>query len=99
MMVALYSGPVTVDASVLRLAELSLLGAEAYPDGVFEGSSRTWPPGTARRVAGSTTSAPRHVSGLHDVRDGRRLKVLVDSRRTAAVDRVRSGTQLLNQSR
>ncbi|WTX11294.1 zinc-binding dehydrogenase [Streptomyces sp. NBC_00005] len=51
VMVALYSGPVAIGASAVRLAEMALLGAEAYPDGVFE---------------------------RHDVRDARRLKVLVD---------------------
>ncbi|WP_328334833.1 alcohol dehydrogenase catalytic domain-containing protein [Streptomyces sp. NBC_00455] len=79
VMVALYPGPVTVDASVVRLAELALLGCEAYPDGVFE------------RVIGHMAAGyyPTDgwidriplgdaVAGLRDVRDARRVKVLVD---------------------
>ncbi|RZB14423.1 alcohol dehydrogenase [Streptomyces sp. F001] len=79
VMVALYSGPVTVDASVLRLAELSLLGAEAYPDGVFERVIAHMAAGYCP-TGGWLDHIPLHdtVSGLHDVRDGRRLKVLVD---------------------
>ncbi|MFF1901220.1 2,3-butanediol dehydrogenase [Streptomyces sp. NPDC058206] len=79
VLVALYSGPIAIDTSVIRLAELALLGAEAYPDGIFE------------RVLGHMADGhyptdgwldhirlADTVAGLHDVRDGRRLKVLVD---------------------
>ncbi|MGW6400636.1 alcohol dehydrogenase catalytic domain-containing protein [Streptomyces sp. NPDC055134] len=79
VLVALYSGPVTVDASVVRLAELALLGCEAYPDGVFERV-------IAHMAAGHYPTdgwldhipLAETVAGLHDVRDARRLKVLVD---------------------
>ncbi|MGW1025358.1 alcohol dehydrogenase catalytic domain-containing protein [Streptomyces sp. NPDC002577] len=79
VMVALYSGPVAIDASVVRLAELALLGSEAYPDGVFERV-------IGHMAAGSypTDGWLDHIpladtlAGLHDVRDGRRVKVLVD---------------------
>ncbi|MEU6421483.1 alcohol dehydrogenase catalytic domain-containing protein [Streptomyces spiralis] len=79
VMVALYSEPVAIDASVLRLAELALLGSEAYPDGVFERV-------LAHMAAGRfpTEGWVEHipladaVAGLHDVRDARRVKVLVD---------------------
>jgi len=79
VIVALYSGPVAIDASVVRLAELALLGSEAYPDGVFERV-------LAHMAAGGfpTDGWIEHipladaVAGLHDVRDARRLKVLVD---------------------
>ncbi|MEW2626130.1 alcohol dehydrogenase catalytic domain-containing protein [Streptomyces sp. NPDC048106] len=78
VMVALYSGPVAVDASVVRLAELALLGSEAYPDGVFERV-------LAHMAAGyyptdgwlDLIPLADTLAGLRDVRDGRRVKVLV----------------------
>ncbi|MCX5063224.1 MULTISPECIES: alcohol dehydrogenase catalytic domain-containing protein [unclassified Streptomyces] len=79
VMVALYSGPVAIDASVVRLAELALLGAEAYPDGVFERvvehmAAGHYPTdGWLDHIPLKDTAA-----GLRDVREGRRLKVLVD---------------------
>ncbi|MFC6065305.1 alcohol dehydrogenase catalytic domain-containing protein [Streptomyces ochraceiscleroticus] len=79
VLVALYPGPVALDTSVLRLAELALLGAEAYPDGVFErvighmSDGRYPTDGWLDHIPLTET-----VAGLHDVRDGRRLKVLVD---------------------
>ncbi|MEU9188486.1 alcohol dehydrogenase catalytic domain-containing protein [Streptomyces sp. NPDC048484] len=79
VIVALYSGPVTIDASVVRLAELALLGCEAYPDGVFERviqymAAGHYPTdGWLEHIPLTDT-----VAGLHDVRDGRRVKVLVD---------------------
>ncbi|MFE6157303.1 2,3-butanediol dehydrogenase [Streptomyces sp. NPDC056486] len=79
VMVALYSGAVTVDASVVRLAELSLLGAEAYPDGVFERVIEHMAAGRFP-TDGWLDHIPLAdaVAGLHDVRDARRVKVLVD---------------------
>ncbi|MFF1691029.1 MULTISPECIES: 2,3-butanediol dehydrogenase [unclassified Streptomyces] len=81
VMVALYSGPVVIDASVVRLAELALLGAEAYPDGVFE---RVMEHMAAGRFPtdGWLDHIPLAdaVAGLHDVREARRVKVLVDIR-------------------
>ncbi|MGW0581533.1 hypothetical protein ACWD25_37595, partial [Streptomyces sp. NPDC002920] len=77
--VVVYSGPVAIDASVVRLAELALLGAEAYPDGVFERviehmAAGHYPTdGWLDHIPLADT-----VAGLHDVRDARRLKVLVD---------------------
>ncbi|MEV8410889.1 alcohol dehydrogenase catalytic domain-containing protein [Streptomyces niveus] len=79
VMVALYSGPVVIDASVVRLAELALLGCEAYPDGVFErviahmAAGRFPTDGWLDHIPLANT-----VAGLHDVRDARRVKVLVD---------------------
>ncbi|MFC9746439.1 alcohol dehydrogenase catalytic domain-containing protein [Streptomyces niveus] len=79
VMVALYSGPVVIDASVVRLAELALLGCEAYPDGVFErviahmAAGRFPTDGWLDHIPLADT-----VAGLHDVRDARRVKVLVD---------------------
>ncbi|MBA4864599.1 2,3-butanediol dehydrogenase [Streptomyces sp. PSKA54] len=79
VMVALYSGPVAIDASVVRLAELALLGSEAYPDGVFERviehmAAGHYPTdGWLDHIPLADT-----LAGLHDVRDGRRVKVLVD---------------------
>ncbi|MFJ6569534.1 zinc-binding dehydrogenase [Streptomyces sp. NPDC091292] len=79
VMVALYSGPVAIDAATLRLAELALLGCEAYPDGVFERviasmDAGHYPTGgwLDRIPLGDT------LAGLRDVRDRRRVKVLVD---------------------
>lgn len=79
VMVALYSGPVAIEASVLRLAELALLGAEAYPDGVFERVIEHMAAGHYP-TDGWLDHIPLRdaVEGLHDVRDGRRVKVLVD---------------------
>ncbi|MEV8350278.1 alcohol dehydrogenase catalytic domain-containing protein [Streptomyces niveus] len=79
VMVALYSGPVVIDASVVRLAELALLGCEAYPDGVFErviahmAAGRFPTDGWLDHIPLADT-----VAGLRDVRDARRVKVLVD---------------------
>ncbi|MFE6961704.1 alcohol dehydrogenase catalytic domain-containing protein [Streptomyces sp. NPDC057696] len=79
VMVALYSGPVAIDASVVRLAELALLGSEAYPDGVFErvlahmADGRFPTDGWLEHIPLADA-----VAGLHDVRDARRTKVLVD---------------------
>ncbi|MFH8737031.1 alcohol dehydrogenase catalytic domain-containing protein [Streptomyces sp. NPDC017964] len=79
VMVALYSGPVAVDASVVRLAELALLGAEAYPDGVFERVIEHMAAGRYP-TDGWLDHIPLAdaVAGLHDVREGRCVKVLVD---------------------
>ncbi|MFJ1969512.1 alcohol dehydrogenase catalytic domain-containing protein [Streptomyces sp. NPDC087903] len=79
VMVALYSGPVAIDASVVRLAELALLGCEAYPDGVFERVIEHMAAGRYP-TGGWLDHIPlaETLAGLHDVRDGRRLKVLVD---------------------
>ncbi|MEB8340209.1 alcohol dehydrogenase catalytic domain-containing protein [Streptomyces endophyticus] len=79
VMVALYSGPVAIDASVVRLAELALLGSEAYPDGVFE-RVLDHMAGGRFPVDGWLEHIPLAdaVAGLHDVRDARRTKVLVD---------------------
>ncbi|MEV6700914.1 alcohol dehydrogenase catalytic domain-containing protein [Streptomyces sp. NPDC051453] len=79
VMVALYSGPVAVDASVVRLAELALLGAEAYPDGVFERVIEYMAAGRYP-TDGWLDHIPLAdaVAGLHDVRDGQCVKVLVD---------------------
>nr|WSZ20314.1 alcohol dehydrogenase catalytic domain-containing protein [Streptomyces canus] len=79
VMVALYSGPVAIDASVVRLAELALLGCEAYPDGVFERVIEHMASGHYP-TDGWLDHIPLHdtLAGLHDVRDARRLKVLVD---------------------
>ena len=79
VLVALYPGPVAVDASVVRLAELALLGAEAYADGVFErvighmAAGHCPTDGWLDHIPLADTRA-----GLRDVRDGRRVKVLVD---------------------
>ncbi|WP_406424687.1 alcohol dehydrogenase catalytic domain-containing protein [Streptomyces sp. NBC_01589] len=79
VMVALYSGPVAIDAAALRLAELALLGSEAYPDGAFERvieymAAGHYPiDGWLDRIPLGDT-----VEGLHDVRDGQRVKVLVE---------------------
>ncbi|MEV0774350.1 alcohol dehydrogenase catalytic domain-containing protein [Streptomyces sp. NPDC050433] len=79
VMVALYSDPVVIDASVVRLAELALLGCEAYPGGVFErviahmAAGRFPTDGWLDHIPLADT-----VAGLHDVRDARRVKVLVD---------------------
>jgi (R,R)-butanediol dehydrogenase/meso-butanediol dehydrogenase/diacetyl reductase len=79
VMVALYSGPVAIDASVVRLAELALLGCEAYPDGVFERVIEHMAAGHYP-TDGWLDHIPLGdtLAGLHDVRDGRRVKVLVD---------------------
>ncbi|MFF2846125.1 alcohol dehydrogenase catalytic domain-containing protein [Streptomyces sp. NPDC058001] len=79
VMVALYSGPVTVDAAVLRLGELALLGCEAYPDGVFERVIASMDAGHYP-TDGWLDHIPLGdtLAGLRDVRDGRRVKVLVD---------------------
>ncbi|MFE2733543.1 alcohol dehydrogenase catalytic domain-containing protein [Streptomyces sp. NPDC059349] len=79
VLVALYSGPVAIDASVVRLAELALLGCEAYPDGVFERVIEHMAAGHYP-TDGWIDHIPLAdaVEGLHDVRDARRVKVLVD---------------------
>ncbi|MEV4970302.1 alcohol dehydrogenase catalytic domain-containing protein [Streptomyces scopuliridis] len=79
VMVALYSGPVAIDASVVRLAELALLGSEAYPDGVFERVIEHMAAGHYPMDAWLDHIPLADTrAGLYDVRDGRRLKVLVD---------------------